>query len=266
MPTSASGSSATTARVAASISSRQRRAVGVAQRHVLGARVAAAARRQRSAYARSSRAAVEEVLGVVDHALALADQERDRLGDHAQVLVAVDLARPSRGAGPRSCRRACRPARRTRRARAAPGPRRRRRRAGASSRTPRRRARRPGVSSRSNSSASFGFEVGKPASIIGTPRSSRRCATRTFSSTDSDMPSPCIPSRRVRVVDDDRAHGVGAGTRHHVQPLGVALRAAVQRVLEDRLDRARDLGPARRCRPAGRRPRGSASARRRCRS
>ncbi len=34
---------------------------------------------------------VEEVLGVVDDALALVDQERDRLGDHPQVLLAVDL-------------------------------------------------------------------------------------------------------------------------------------------------------------------------------
>src|ERR1700686_4195769 len=34
---------------------------------------------------------VEEVLGVVDHPLAPLAQERDRLGDHAQVLVAVDL-------------------------------------------------------------------------------------------------------------------------------------------------------------------------------
>ena len=35
--------------------------------------------------------AVEAVLGVVDDALALREQERDRLLDHAQVLVAVDL-------------------------------------------------------------------------------------------------------------------------------------------------------------------------------
>ena len=51
--------------------------------------------------------------------------------------------------------------------------------------------------SSSKSSASFGFEAGKPASIIGTPRSSSRCATRSFSSAESDIPSPCIPSRRV---------------------------------------------------------------------
>ena len=35
--------------------------------------------------------AVEEVLSVVDHALAGADQEGDRLGDHPQVLGAVNL-------------------------------------------------------------------------------------------------------------------------------------------------------------------------------
>ena len=52
--------------------------------------------------------------------------------------------------------------------------------------------------SRSNSSASFGLEAGKPASTSGTPSSSSTCATRTFSSAESDMPSPCIPSRRVQ--------------------------------------------------------------------
>ena len=47
------------------------------------------------------------------------------------------------------------------------------------------------------SASSFGFEDGKPASIRWTPRSSRACATRTFSSAESDIPSPCMPSRRV---------------------------------------------------------------------
>ena len=51
---------------------------------------------------------------------------------------------------------------------------------------------------RSNSAASLGLEAGNPASISGTPSSSRTCATRTFSSAESDMPSPCIPSRRVQ--------------------------------------------------------------------
>ena len=52
--------------------------------------------------------------------------------------------------------------------------------------------------SRSKSSASFGFDAGKPASIIPIPRSSSACATRTFSAAERDMPSPCIPSRRVQ--------------------------------------------------------------------
>jgi hypothetical protein len=66
---------------------RQRGAVGVAQRHVLGTV------RRLQAGGRVSGVvapAVEEVLGVVDHALALRDQVGDRLGDHRQVLVAPD--------------------------------------------------------------------------------------------------------------------------------------------------------------------------------
>ncbi len=50
---------------------------------------------------------------------------------------------------------------------------------------------------RSNSASSFGLDAGKPASIRWTPSESSAWATRTFSSTDSDMPSPCMPSRRV---------------------------------------------------------------------
>jgi hypothetical protein len=68
--------------------SRQRRAVGVAQRDVLGARLdgrAQAAQR----VAGVGPEAVEEVLRVVDHPLALADEERDGVGDHAQVLLRV---------------------------------------------------------------------------------------------------------------------------------------------------------------------------------
>jgi hypothetical protein len=68
---------------------RQRGAVGVAQRDVLRAR----ARRGAQALDRVPRVvapAVEEVLGVVDDALALGEQERDRLADHGQVLVAAD--------------------------------------------------------------------------------------------------------------------------------------------------------------------------------
>ena len=80
---------------------------------------------------------VEEVLGVVDHALALADEERDRLGDHPQVLLAVDLHDLLEVKAPRSCRRSCRRARPTPRARAAPDRRRPASRGDGSSRTPR---------------------------------------------------------------------------------------------------------------------------------
>ena len=52
--------------------------------------------------------------------------------------------------------------------------------------------------SSSNSSASFGFDAGKPASTCPTPSSSRTCATRSFSAAESDIPSPCMPSRRVQ--------------------------------------------------------------------
>ena len=51
--------------------------------------------------------------------------------------------------------------------------------------------------SSSKSASSLGLDAGKPASIRCTPRSSSACATRTFSSADSDIPSPCMPSRRV---------------------------------------------------------------------
>ena len=51
--------------------------------------------------------------------------------------------------------------------------------------------------SSSKSSSSFGFEAGKPASIRWTPSESSACATRSFSPAESDMPSPCMPSRRV---------------------------------------------------------------------
>ncbi len=47
------------------------------------------------------------------------------------------------------------------------------------------------------SSASFGFELGKPASMNCTPSSSSACTTFSFSPTESDIPGPPIPSRRV---------------------------------------------------------------------
>ena len=52
-------------------------------------------------------------------------------------------------------------------------------------------------SSSAKSSASLGLDAGKPASMMSTPRSSRRRTRRTFSSAVSDMPPPPIPSRRV---------------------------------------------------------------------
>ncbi len=51
--------------------------------------------------------------------------------------------------------------------------------------------------SSSKSSSSFGLEAGKPASIRCTPSASSAWATRSFSPAESDMPSPCMPSRRV---------------------------------------------------------------------
>ncbi len=51
--------------------------------------------------------------------------------------------------------------------------------------------------SSSNSSASFGFDAGKPASISCTPSSSSACTTRSFSCAVSVNPPPPIPSRSV---------------------------------------------------------------------
>ena len=51
--------------------------------------------------------------------------------------------------------------------------------------------------SAAKSSSSFGLELGNPASIIPTPSLSSAPTTRAFSDAESDMPSPCIPSRRV---------------------------------------------------------------------
>ena len=49
----------------------------------------------------------------------------------------------------------------------------------------------------SNSSISFGFEPGKPASMKWIPSSSSLRTTRTFSCADRFMPWPCMPSRKV---------------------------------------------------------------------
>ena len=63
----------------------------VSQHATVSAPASAAARRQRERVVAVVGVAVEEVLGVVDHALARADEEGDRFGDHPQVLVAIDL-------------------------------------------------------------------------------------------------------------------------------------------------------------------------------
>ncbi len=50
---------------------------------------------------------------------------------------------------------------------------------------------------RAKNSASLGFEAGNPPSMKWRPSSSRRRAMRTFSSTETDMPSCCMPSLSV---------------------------------------------------------------------
>ena len=69
---------------------RQRAAVGVAADDRLGARLGGDAQTLERVVPVIVES-VEEVLGVVNDALAAADEERDRLGDHPQVLLAVDL-------------------------------------------------------------------------------------------------------------------------------------------------------------------------------
>ncbi len=69
---------------------RQRTAVGVTAGDGLGARLRGGAQAGERVLAVVDEA-VEEVLGVVDDPLACGDEERDRLGDHPQVLGAVDL-------------------------------------------------------------------------------------------------------------------------------------------------------------------------------
>src|SRR5665647_1566246 len=52
-------------------------------------------------------------------------------------------------------------------------------------------------SMRRKNSISLGFDAGKPPSMKWMPSSSSLSAMRTFSSTETDMPSCCMPSRRV---------------------------------------------------------------------
>jgi hypothetical protein len=50
---------------------------------------------------------------------------------------------------------------------------------------------------RAKNSASLGLEPGQPPSMKVTPSSSSRCAMAILSSQESEMPSRCVPSRRV---------------------------------------------------------------------
>ena len=187
MPTWAcSPSSATTRETASPRARGQRGAVGVAQRDVLGARLDGRAQAAQRVVA-VARPGVEEVLGVVDHPLALAAQERHGVGDHAQVLLGVharDLLQVQRPglAHQRAHRaRSCRPGR--------AGPRRppRPRRGGGSCRRRRSRrsrtARRPGSrTARSPSGSSWGTRprsCARPAS----PARARRAPSRRRTAT-----------------------------------------------------------------------------------
>ena len=175
----------------------QAAAVGVAEGDVLGAGVG------RGAHALERVAgvvavAVEEVLGVEDDALALLAAEGDRVGDHRQVLLRGRPGSPSRGAGPRSCRPGRRPGRSTRRASAAP---RRRRRSMSRRRVIPKAAivafSSSSSASRSNSSASFGLELGKPASMNWTPSSSSACDDLQLL-LDGERHAVARPCRRAR--------------------------------------------------------------------
>src|SRR4051794_15269694 len=139
-----------------------------------------------------------------------------------------------------SCRPACRQGRRTPPAPAAPGPRPRARRGGAWCRTPP-----PGRAAlRARAARTARPPWGsRPGSL---PRSSaprgRRGGARRAASPRRTATSPPPASRRAGWCRRRRSSSRGgSGHGHHVVPVGVALRAAVQRVLEDVLDRAGDL-------------------------
>ena len=51
---------------------------------------------------------------------------------------------------------------------------------------------------RLKNSMSLGLEAGNPPSTKSTPRASNRCTMRSLSSSESEMPSPCSPSRNVQ--------------------------------------------------------------------
>ena len=83
-------SSATTARVASATCGGSDEPL-VSQSTTVSAPASAARAQAVQRVAGVGAPAVEEVLGVVDHALALRDQERDRRSDHVEVLLGRDL-------------------------------------------------------------------------------------------------------------------------------------------------------------------------------
>ncbi len=146
--------------------------------------------------------AVEEVLGVVDDALALRDEERDRVGDHREVLLARRRGRPSPGAArhvlPTIVQTGAKQSARTG---GRVGVRARRRGAGSCRTRRSRRARTARAASSPKSSSSLGLDAGKPASIRCMPSPSRACTTRSFSSAVSDMPLALHPVAQGGVVE-----------------------------------------------------------------
>ena len=189
----------TTAAVASATWCGQRRAVRVAQARRCSA---PAARRGLEALERVRAVvaeAVEEVLGVVDDALARGDEERDRLLDHREVLGAVDADDLLEVQRPRLADDRAHRARSSRPGSAGRRP--------PSAATPRRRvmpnAAICACSKRSPREQLEELELLGVRATGSRPRSGARrarrgaCATRSFSCADSVMPSPCIPSRRV---------------------------------------------------------------------
>ena len=245
---------------------RQRGAVGVAQRHVLRAGLVGGAHAAQRVVAVAA-PGVEEVLGVVDRPACPPPTRKatesaiirrfssgstrttfSRCSDHVlptSVQTGAKQEASSRSAGSSSARDVA-PARHPERAHV-----------GARSARPRgaRRApppsgSRPGSRPRSKRDAEVVEQVRDAHLLLGRER----------------HPLPLHPVAQGGVVDQDRGSRGGCRRGHHVQPVGVALRAAVQRVLEDVLDLARDRARAGPRRRAGRRSRAAASARRRCRS
>ena len=177
---------------------RQRAAVGVAQHQTLGARLGGGAQAVQRV-ARIEREAVEEVLGVEQHPLAL----RRRGSATESAIIARFSSRETRTTFSTCSTEALPTSVQTGAKHSASDAQALRPRSAAVSR--RRvipKATISALASRSpasspNSSCSFGFEAGKPASIRSTPSSSRAWTTRSFSAAVSDMPPPPMPSRRV---------------------------------------------------------------------